>query len=175
MNKEFSNNHRQNYAQYNKSNIFDTGGSYDTFQWKDTNKKSQNTFIPKYSNESAQERKMKEYGNNFSHKEQGVKINSNVVFKENSSKNKSENEKIEQPPQRVERVNQQNQILNAKEKRLLDLNPQLKLEDVKNMNRATSVYQQKSFTNSTQNKNFTATDRRTNDQNSNIFNDPVRL
>lgn len=160
--KDFSDNHRQNYQAYNKSSIFDTPVSK-TNSSGNVNKaqtlartKTKSTFVPKFNEESAFNRKLKEFWTKDEYMKDYGTTTTSVGFLE---KEDGQNQKRDKS------------LCNAKERRIFDMHPTSTVEDVKKMTRATSFYEKNSYSERKNTEN--AREKRLNDMNSNIFNDPV--
>lgn len=159
--KQFTTNHRANYANYNKSTIFDPSKSTFVNDNKRTimRTKTQSCFIPNLKEETPFNRRIKEFYSNPQYvTDFGKRESSRGYFTREQSANKKKD--------LDKSVN-----LTAKDRRFLQLNPSHKLEESKSLTRSASFFEKRSF-------NYdgayeTARDRRCYDMNSNIFNDPV--
>lgn len=161
--KNFTTNHRANYAIYNKSNIFDTVGNTQSKLKEDTNvnkKAPVKKFEPKFQGqeETAYSRKLKEFYNKdnlITECAADVKTSKNFITKDRQRENQT-------PPKGV---------LNAREKKLLELNPKLTVDDLKTLKTSKSFYEK-----TTTENNFDPTkstkDFRVSQMDSNIFHDP---
>jgi hypothetical protein len=161
--KQFTTNHRANYTNYNKSTIFDPSKSTTLNDNKRTlmRTKTQSSFTPNLKEETPFNRRIKEFYSNPQYvKDFGTNRSTRgYLTREHSTNKKSDLGKS---------VN-----LTAKDRRFLELNPNHKLEESKSLTRSASFFEKRSFKNDGVFEN--ARDRRWNDMNSNIFNDPVKI
>ncbi len=160
--KDFTTNHRANYATYNKSSIFEPANNSHANEEKRTlmRTKTLSCFIPQMVEQTPFNRRIKEFYSNEQYvKEYGTCDSSRgYMNREINSAKKVETSRTE--------------LLNAKERRFQDLNPTHKIGENAGLTKTTSFFEKSSFKND---GDQSAKDRRCGDMNSNIFNDPVNL
>jgi hypothetical protein len=159
--KKFSDNHRLNYASYNKSSIFEPVKiDYSNEINKALIKtRTLTSFVPIVKEETPFNRKLKEFWNKDEYvKKYGASTSSKGFMQKETNTETETNNNFDK--------------LNAKDRKFRDLNPNHKIEENKNY-QTISFFEKNSF--SPREELFSsAREKRTNDMNSNIFYDPVR-
>jgi hypothetical protein len=154
----FTDNHRKNYANYNNTDIFFAKGKEDNTVKRSLKRdKTVPDFKPKFSDNTAFSRRVKEF-----YKKDVADVDDRT----------SSHGYLETEFKKNNTSNNNGLALTPKEKKLLQLNPKLKLDDIRKTGDKPKFYTNNSIS-SKYDTAKSSKEIRTQHLNSNIFNDPV--
>ena len=156
----FTDNHRKNYESYNSTDIFFSKGKEDPNAKRTLKRdKTVSNFKPKFSDDTAFNRRIKEFYKKDAPPVEN--LTSSHGYLETEVKKKQVRNSVNTP-------------VTAKEKKLLDLNPDCKLDDIRKSKEKPKIFNNNSLS-SKYDLTKSSKEIRTQHLSSNIFHDPVLI